>query len=142
MGTVWGHGAYQAPDWSADWLHKEALFILNKLAIKTTGKSYNEQTEENKAALKVTLQRELRKNSYDPQSKTITISADRAEAIADNGKFYGGLFTNDPALHKLREAYSIPENALKAPERVRVLNAFFFWIAWACVCPFSFRNKK
>ncbi|MEI7423197.1 MAG: nitric-oxide reductase large subunit [Prolixibacteraceae bacterium] len=133
MGTVWGHGAYQAPDWSADWLHKEALFILNKLALRTTGKMYKEQTDENKAALKVTLQRELRKNSYDPQAKTITISSDRAEAIADNGKFYGGLFTNDPALLKLREAYSIPENALKSPERVRVLNAFFFWISWACV---------
>ena len=133
MGTVWGHGAYQAPDWSADWLHKEALFILNKLAVRTNGKSYDEQSDESKAALKVTLQRELRKNSYDPQTKTITISSDRAEAISDNGKFYGGLFTNDPAMHKLREAYSIPENALKTPERVRVLNAFFFWIAWACV---------
>ncbi len=133
MGTVWGHGAYQAPDWSADWLHKEALFILNKLALKTTGKSYNEQTEENKAALKVTLQRELRQNSYDPQTKTLSISSDRAEAIADNGKFYGGLFTNNPAMLKLREAYSIPEDALKTSERVRVLNAFFFWISWACV---------
>ena len=133
LGTVWGHGAYQAPDWSADWLHKEALFILNKMALKTTGKAFDQQTEENKAALKITLQRELRKNSYDPQSKTITISSDRAEAIADNSKFYGGLFTNDRALSKLREAYSIPENALKSPERVRVLNAFFFWISWACV---------
>ena len=27
IGTVWGHGAYQAPDWSADWLHKEAEYI-------------------------------------------------------------------------------------------------------------------
>ncbi len=133
MGTVWGHGAYQAPDWSADWLHKEALFILNKLALKTTGKTYDDQTDENKAALKVTLQRELRKNTYDPTGKTITISSDRAEAIASNAKFYGGLFTNDPSLLKLREAYSIPENALKSPERVRVLNAFFFWISWACV---------
>src|SRR6187402_868206 len=24
LGTVWGHGSYVAPDWSADWLHKEA----------------------------------------------------------------------------------------------------------------------
>jgi nitric oxide reductase subunit B len=24
LGTVWGHGAYVAPDWSADWLHREA----------------------------------------------------------------------------------------------------------------------
>ncbi len=35
LGTVWGHGAYQAPDWSADWLHKEALFILDKLALNS-----------------------------------------------------------------------------------------------------------
>jgi nitric oxide reductase subunit B len=132
-GTIWGHGAYQAPDWSADWLHKEAVYILNRLALRTTGKSYDEQTDENKAALKVTLQRDLRKNSYDPQSKTLTVSVDRAEAIADNGKFYGGLFTNDPALAKLRDAYSIPDNALKSPERVKLLNAFFFWTSWACV---------
>ncbi len=25
MGSIWGHGAYQAPDWSADWLHREAV---------------------------------------------------------------------------------------------------------------------
>jgi nitric oxide reductase subunit B len=133
MGTIWGHGAYQAPDWSADWLHKEALFILNKLSLKTTGKLYNEQTDEIKAGLKITLQRELRKNTYDPQSKTITVSTDRAEAIADNSNFYRGLFTNDPAMHKLREAYSIPEDALKTPERAKLLDAFFFWTAWACV---------
>ncbi len=24
LGTVWGHGSYVAPDWSADWLHREA----------------------------------------------------------------------------------------------------------------------
>ncbi len=35
LGTVWGHGSYQAPDWSADWLHKEALLLLNKLALET-----------------------------------------------------------------------------------------------------------
>ena len=37
IGTVWGHGAYQAPDWSADWLHKEAVFILNKLSMEQDG---------------------------------------------------------------------------------------------------------
>ena len=25
VGTVWGHGSYVAPDWSADWLHREAV---------------------------------------------------------------------------------------------------------------------
>jgi nitric oxide reductase subunit B len=26
-GTIWGHGSYLAPDWSADWLHREAMEI-------------------------------------------------------------------------------------------------------------------
>ena len=29
VGSVWGHGAYVAPDWTADWIHREAIFILN-----------------------------------------------------------------------------------------------------------------
>src|SRR4030042_390665 len=29
MGSVWGHGSYVAPDWSADWLHRECEFILD-----------------------------------------------------------------------------------------------------------------
>lgn len=133
MGTVWGHGAYQAPDWSADWLHKEAVFILEKLAIQIENMSFEKITDERKASLKIRLQKDLRANTYNIDNKILTVSNIRAEAIADNSKFYGGLFTNDPSLAGLREAYSIPENSLKDPERVRKLNAFFFWISWACV---------
>ncbi len=32
VGSIWGHGAYLAPDWSADWLHREAMYILNRWA--------------------------------------------------------------------------------------------------------------
>lgn len=133
LGTVWGHGAYQAPDWSADWLHKEAMFILDKLALQSDGKTYENVSDERKAALQVTLQKDLRKNTYDPQSKTITVSKLRADAIAENTKFYTGLFTNDPELAKYRDAYSIPANSITDPERLADLNAFFFWISWACV---------
>ncbi len=27
---IWGHGSYVAPDWTADWLHREAVFILDR----------------------------------------------------------------------------------------------------------------
>ena len=133
LGTVWGHGAYQAPDWSADWLHKEAVFMLNALAQKSEGVSFDQLSEEKQASLKVTLQRELRKNTYNTSTGVLTVSDLRAEAIAANSKFYGSLFTNDPALAKLRDSYSIPENSLKDSGRVRLLNSFFFWISWACV---------
>jgi len=133
LGTVWGHGAYLAPDWSADWLHKEAVAILDKLALKEDSVPFEKLSDERKAFLKVSLQRELRKNTYDPDAKTITVSSFRAEAIASNSNYYKGLFTNDPSLAKYRSAYSIPENSLKDPVRVHCLNAFFFWISWACI---------
>jgi nitric oxide reductase large subunit len=38
MGTIWGHGSYLAPDWSADYLHRAALF----LAARHLGKSPHE----------------------------------------------------------------------------------------------------
>lgn len=133
LGTVWGHGAYQAPDWSADWLHHEAVFMLNELAQERYGKNYDQVSEEGQALLKVLLQKEIRKNSYNESNKALVVSSNRAEAIASNSAFYKGLFMNDPAMSDLRDAYSIPVDAIKDVERIRKLNAFFFWISWACV---------
>ena len=133
IGTVWGHGAYQAPDWSADWLHKEAVFMLDKLALKADSLPYNKVSHQRQAALKVRLQEDIRQNTYEDATKTLTVSYLRAEAIASNTVFYSGLFTNNPAMASLRNAYALPANSLKDPERVRQLNAFFFWISWACV---------
>ncbi len=133
IGTVWGHGAYQAPDWSADWLHKEAVFILDRIALQQEGAPFESLNEEKQAALKARLQKELRTNSYDAGTGILTISTLRAEAIEANSRYYGGLFTNDPALAELRDAYSIPENSIKDPQRIPLLNAFFFWTSWACV---------
>lgn len=133
VGTVWGHGAYQAPDWSADWLHREAVFMLDEMARLDGASSFKSLSEEKQAGLKVRLQNELRKNTFDPTNKTLVISPERAKAIESNNSHYAGLFTNDPSLAKLRDAYSVPENSLKDPERVRKMNAFFFWTSWACV---------
>ncbi len=133
IGTVWGHGAYLAPDWSADWLHKEAMYILNRLALKQDNIPFKDLSEERQAFLKVTLQQDLRKNTYDPGTGILTVSDLRAEAIESNSKFYAGLFTNDPSLENLRNSYSIPVNSIKDPARVPLLNAFFFWISWSCV---------
>lgn len=133
VGTVWGHGAYQAPDWSADWLHKEAMYMLDQMALSKYSMLYSQLSEDKQAAFKVLLQNDLRKNTYDKNNGELIISELRAKAFADNSNYYGGLFTNDPALDKARDTYSIPANSLKDPERVRQLNAFFFWISWACV---------
>ena len=30
-GSIWGHGSYVAPDWSADYLHREAVFYSERM---------------------------------------------------------------------------------------------------------------
>lgn len=133
VGSVWGHGAYQAPDWSADWLHREALYMLNQLALQEYGTDFESATEPQKAALKVILQNEIRENTYNPDNGVITISPLRAAAIADVSKHYEGVFTDHPDMQSLRETYALPNNSLKTQEKVDQINAFFFWASWACV---------
>lgn len=133
VGTIWGHGAYLAPDWTADWLHREAIFILNSWSESEFALPLEKLESEKRAMLEDRLQTEMRKNSYDPKSKTLTISEVRAAAIHSNSKHYAGLFMNDPSKDHLREAYSIPPNSIKTEERMAQMNSFFFWATWATV---------
>jgi len=133
VGTIWGHGAYVAPDWTADWLHREAVFILDKLSEKEYSKTFAELTEEQQATMKIRLQNDVRKNTYDSNTGVITISQNRIEAIAYLSKYYEGLFMDDPKFETLRHNYAIPKMSVKDPERMHKMNAFFFWATWATV---------
>ena len=127
VGSVWGHGAYAAPDWSADWLHREATWLLEHWARNEHGCEYASLHEEVQASLRQRLKTELRTNTYDPQTGDLLVSTDRAEAIRAVGSHYTSLFGDDEALDELRDAYAIPPNALKTSERKDKLNAFYFW---------------
>ena len=132
VGTVWGHGAYVAPDWSADWLHREAVWILDHWAQQDSQKTYLELDSEKQASLKARLKKEIRTNTFDPSTGDLRVSEVRAEAIAAVKAHYAALFTDDPTLRSLRDAYAIPANTIKDPERMEAMNAFFFWASWAC----------
>lgn len=133
VGTIWGHGSYVAPDWSADWLHREAVFILDQYALENDSTTFNALSPERQAMYKVRLQKELRTNTYDEASDSFIISPLRTKAIAHVSRHFSGLFMDDPALEELRDDYAIPANSIKTPERMAQMNAFFFWTAWACV---------
>jgi nitric oxide reductase subunit B len=132
VGSIWGHGAYVAPDWSADWLHREITWLLDRWAQRDHGKSYADLDDEAQAALRARLLREVRTNTFDPQSGDLVVSAARAEAIETVGRHYAELFGNAPDKAALRDAYAIPPNSIKSREHQTALNAFFFWASWAC----------
>ena len=133
VGSVWGHGAYLAPDWSADWLHREAIYILNSWSKEIYNMDYESLSGENKAVLQARLKVELRTNTYNPDTKELKVSKVRADAIKEISKYYASLFMNDPALAKTRNDYSIHENTITDKDRMEKMNNFFFWTSWSCV---------
>lgn len=130
LGSIWGHGAYVAPDWSADWLHREAIFILDIWAGRDFAKKFEALPNEQKAVLQSRLTTEFKANRMSDEL-ILTLSEDRAQAVKAITQYYLGLFGSAPELDKLREAYAMPANVLSDPLKARKMASFFFWTAWA-----------
>ncbi len=124
VGSIWGHGSYVAPDWTADYLHREAMFILDRWAKDSFGANYDQLNQEQQSQLSGRLTEIMRANRYDPNTGTITIDPIRAEAFQSNLKHYSDVFSNGKA------DYAIPAGAVSDESRLRALTAFFFWTAW------------
>lgn len=131
VGSIWGHGAYQAPDWSADWLHREASALQETLSLAQYHTEFKSLNRPEKAAIQARVRDEMRQNTFLPDSRVLVVSNERAAAIADAAEHYMALFSDDPALAQLRESYALQESALPDITRRKVLTAFFFWTAWA-----------
>jgi nitric oxide reductase subunit B len=123
VGSVWGHGSYVAPDWTADWLHRESVYILDAWA--GGAGAYAALPPERQAALQSRLQEMMRANTYDAATGTLTVDPVRAEAFEANFAHYADVFARG------RDEYAIPAGALTDATRARQLAAFFFWTSWA-----------
>ena len=125
VGSIWGHGSYVAPDWSADWLHREATFILGQWSQADFGTDYGQLNGEQQAQLQGRLATLMRTNTYDPATETITLAPIRGEAFQANFAHYSDVFANG------RTEYAIPKGAVTDHERLRHLCDFYFWTSWA-----------
>lgn len=130
QGSVWGHGAYVAPDWSADWLHREAV-ELKALRTRALAADPQAPTVSERGAVDAGLREEMRRNTYDAASGTVTVSPLRAQAIRAVAGHYDSVFGSDPALAQLREQYAMVDDTVPARADREALTAFFFWSAWA-----------
>jgi nitric oxide reductase subunit B len=134
LGSIWGHGGYVAPDWTADWLHREAVATMDIWArrdFRVDG--YEALGPGQQAQLERRLQSEIRRNTWDADAGAITIDPDRAAAIALVTDHYAGLFGADPAYADLREAYAMKNDTVPDAGRRESLVAFYWWTAWAAV---------
>jgi nitric oxide reductase subunit B len=132
QGSIWGHGSYVAPDWSADWLHREALASLEGLARSQGVTPFEKLSEPDQARLQAMLRQDMRANTYDPNSKIITVSDARANSIATVSEHFSDLLqASTSQARALRVQYAFPVDASLSADEAHAVNAFYFWTAWA-----------
>lgn len=133
LGSVLGHGAYQAPDWTADFLHRELVAWLDLTAQAEHQKKFDELNVEQKAALLARLKQEYREQSPMDSSGTVKLSDTRVKAIEQVSQYYIDLYggdTSNETLNKTRESFAMRTNTLPDAEARKHLSQFFFWTAW------------
>lgn len=126
-GSIWGHGGYLGPDFSAEALHRIGLDTADFLARERFGKDFAALDAMHKAAIAAQVAVLLKENRYDPETDTLHLT--RAETAA---------WRAQPALWA--EYFRHPSNngglkpdLITDPEELRQFSAFVTWAAWASV---------
>ncbi|WP_127716294.1 nitric-oxide reductase large subunit [Halobacteriovorax sp. HLS] len=129
IGSIWGHGAYQAPDWTADWLHRELVNYQDIFSKLNFSKKFSELNTHEQMMVKASMLDDYR-NSNVVNSK-VTVSEIRYQAFVKTKNYYMSLFSNTSELRETRKAYAIHEEVLPSVEKREKMMAFFHWSTWA-----------
>ncbi|HTY53677.1 MAG TPA: hypothetical protein VMB26_00675, partial [Candidatus Binataceae bacterium] len=122
-GTIWGHGAYLGPDYSAEFLHTMALDILASLSTRMTPSP--DGARSNQPELDAEVARTLKENRYDPASDTLTFTQAEANSYRTQQQKWHDYFSAPDRNGGLTAAI------IEKPGELHELTAFFAWAAWA-----------
>src|SRR5215204_6422618 len=112
-GSIFGHGAYLGPDYTADYLRRSALSVRESYGGEGSDEAVVRTVED------------FKENRYDPESRTLEFTAAQAAAFGELRGYYEDYFGEPTTRYGLR-----PE-AIKDPEEIRQLTAYFAWTAWS-----------
>ncbi|HEY4168078.1 MAG TPA: cbb3-type cytochrome c oxidase subunit I [Reyranella sp.] len=124
-GTIWGHGAYLGPDFSATYLHNWALEVADQAAQARFRQSYAGLTLEQRAEIGGGVAAAMKRNSYDAATGTLPFSAVDAGAFEHQVGYWKDYFAT-PA-----KDGGLAARLIDDPQELRQLTAFFAWAAWA-----------
>ena len=132
QGSIWGHGSYVAPDWSADWLHREALALLDRFAMRERGVGYEALSAADKrrpgpCSGRTCAPIPTMRNRASSPSRTTGRRPSRRSVRTTRRCSRG----SSAEAQALREQYAFPVHAKLTADESSALNAFFFWTSWA-----------
>jgi nitric oxide reductase subunit B len=128
-GTVFGHGGYRGPDFTADYLHRLGEAMRDQLALGRYGRPYLELPPSSRPELDDETRRLLKTDRYRADSGILTLTAGEQLGFVRGVRHYGEYFAGTG------EETPLPAHYIRDPEEIRHLTAFFAWTAWAAVTP-------
>lgn len=126
-GTIWGHGAYLGPDFSATYLHNLALTAGDLKAQMLYGQDLADIHGPDRDAVEAAVQRLLKANRYDPRRQTLVFSKPEVASYRNQIGVWTAYFTHPEQNGGLKAKY------ISNPRELRQLTAFFAWTVWASV---------
>lgn len=140
IGSIWGHGSYLAPDWTADFLHRWGLAtagVLQNGNPALTQTEFEALSVPDRASLQAKVQQDFKTNRYDPQTQALTLTAAQTQGLKQVFQDYQTLLAHGSRIH------SIPDGWFKDQTQIQDVTAFFAWTAWAASAnrpnaPFSY----
>lgn len=140
IGSIWGHGSYLAPDWTADVLHRWGLATAG--VIRANDPNFSQADLEAlpvaaQASLKAMVSEQFKTNRYDPATGELLLTPAQAQGLKQVFADYHQILLHGSKVH------SIPDGWFKDEQQIRRVTAFFAWTAWAASAnrphaPFSY----
>ncbi|MDZ4058654.1 MAG: hypothetical protein U1D64_01285, partial [Bacteroidales bacterium] len=125
-GSIWGHGAYLGPDFSAQYLHNLALEVNNYIAIEKYKTKISEEPGQKESLVGLTGEF-LATNRYDAESQNLIFTEPEVNSFNAQISYWKDYFQNPAA------SRGLPNDLISDPQEMRQLTAFFAWAAWASV---------
>ena len=124
-GSLWGHGAYLGPDYSAEYLHRLSEVSRDTIAVGKYGRPFAQLSPDEQIVASAEVRTVLKENRYDPASRTLLLSPGEVAASRSQTVDWSDYFTKQGA------APGLPANYIKNPAELKALSTFFAWAAWA-----------
>ncbi len=126
-GSIWGHGAYLGPDFSATALHRMGLATAEAIAQDRYRMGFAALTRSQAAAVQAEAAESLKTNRFDAANGTLRFTAPQAAAYRQEIAHWTDYF-HDPSRNGGLKADLITD-----PTELRQFAAFVSWAAWASV---------
>ena len=85
-GSIWGHGAYLGPDFSAAYLHALGVDASESLAHQRYGRLLTALTAAERDVINAEVPHLLKHNRYDPQTQTLILTQPEIRPFGSNGE--------------------------------------------------------